>query len=87
MDINDLILNHIQVIGSHNSYRTHPTVEMFNLMMGSTLSWPLNWIMITPVLKCNSVSTALARSRLMSNMIARENPISGPGKFTGQEIE
>jgi hypothetical protein len=34
MDINDLKLSQIQVIGSHNSYRTHPTVEMFNLMMG-----------------------------------------------------
>ena len=34
MDINDLKLNQIQVIGSHNSYRMHPSEEMFNLMMG-----------------------------------------------------
>ena len=34
MDINDLKLNQIQVIGSHNSYRMHPTAEMFNLMIG-----------------------------------------------------
>ena len=34
MEINDLKLNQIQVIGSHNSYRIHPTVDMFNLMVG-----------------------------------------------------
>ena len=34
MNSNDLKLNQIQVIGSHNSYRIHPMQDMFNLMAG-----------------------------------------------------
>jgi len=34
MNSNDLKLNQIQVIGSHNSYRIHPVQDMFNLMTG-----------------------------------------------------
>ena len=33
MDINDLKLNQIQVIGSHNSYRIRPIEDMFDLLM------------------------------------------------------
>ena len=34
MNSNDLKLNQIQVIGSHNSYRIHPVQDMFNLITG-----------------------------------------------------
>ena len=34
MNSNDLKLNQIQVIGSHNSYRIRPVQDMFNLMTG-----------------------------------------------------